>query len=149
MGYLKRGDYDCCTGLCGLTDTYLSFPRQIDMGKYCEGAGVYNLYGVMVESDEHYWSYIRPEMEGDQGQWYRFDDRENATCAMSNATAIDASFGGEEWLCVNYLYGPSGVLTRPKESRSCLLVYLRESAMDSCCMSRGYRRCPASTRRQR
>eukprot|EP00971_Amphidinium_carterae_P309433 6149142-Amphidinium_carterae.2 len=36
----------------------------------------------MVESDEHYWSYIRPEMEGDQGQWYRFDDRESTTCAM-------------------------------------------------------------------
>mmetsp|Transcript_79043 Transcript_79043/g.183377 ORF Transcript_79043/g.183377 Transcript_79043/m.183377 type:complete len:988 (+) Transcript_79043:131-3094(+) len=128
--YLKRGDYDCCTGLCGLTDTYLGFPRQIDMSKYCEGSGVYNLYGVMVESDEHYWSYIRPEMEGDQGQWYRFDDRESSTCAMSNATAIDASFGGEEWLCVNYLYGPSAVLTRPKESRACLLVYLKESAMD-------------------
>lgn len=31
--YLKRGDYDCCTGLSGVTDTYLSFPRQIDMGK--------------------------------------------------------------------------------------------------------------------
>merc|ERR1712060_19320 len=45
-------------------------------------------------------------------------------------TAIDASFGGEEWLCVNYLFGPSAVLTRPKESRACLLVYLRESAMD-------------------
>merc|ERR1712187_124122 len=73
---------------------------------------------------------IRPEMEGDQGQWCRFDDRESATCPMSNATAIDASFGGEEWLCVNYLYGPSAVLTRPKESRACLLVYLRESAMD-------------------
>merc|ERR1712060_681927 len=128
--YLKRGDYDCCTGLCGLTDTYLGFPRQIDMGKYCEGAGVYNLYGVMVESDEHYWSYIRPEMEGDQGQWYRIDDRESATCAMSNATAIDASFGGEEWLCVNYLYGPSAVLTRPKESRASLLVYLQETTMD-------------------
>ncbi|CAK0880704.1 unnamed protein product, partial [Prorocentrum cordatum] len=128
--HLKRGDYDCCTGLCGLSDTYLGFPRQIDMAKYCEGAGVYNLYGVMVESDEHYWSYIRPEMEGDQGQWYRFDDRDNVTCAMSNATAIDASFGGEEWLCVNYLYGPSGVLTRPKGSRACLLVYLREASMD-------------------
>mmetsp|Transcript_119963 Transcript_119963/g.233518 ORF Transcript_119963/g.233518 Transcript_119963/m.233518 type:complete len:1330 (-) Transcript_119963:135-4124(-) len=128
--YLKRGDYDCCTGLCGLTDTFLGFPRQIDMSRYCEGSGVYNLYGVMVESDEHYWSYIRPEMEGDQGQWYRFDDRETSTCAMSNATAIDASFGGEEWLCVNYLYGPSAVLTRPKESRACLLVYLKESAMD-------------------
>merc|ERR1712146_110290 len=69
-------------------------------------------------------------MGGDHGQWYRFDDRESATCAMSNATAIDASFGGEEWLCVNYLYGPSAVLTRPKESRACLLVYLREGAMD-------------------
>merc|ERR1712050_96457 len=129
--YLKRGDYDCCTGLCGLTDTYLGFPRQIDMGKYCEGSGVYNLYGVMVESDEHYWSYIRPEMEGDQGQWYRFDDRESSTCAMSNATALDASFGGEEWLCVNYLYGPSAVLTRPKESRACLPVYLSEASMDT------------------
>ncbi|CAE8626532.1 unnamed protein product, partial [Polarella glacialis] len=128
--YLKRGDYDCCTGLCGLTDTFLSFPRRIDMAKYCEGAGIYNLYGVMVESDEHYWSYIRPEMEGDQGQWYRLDDRENSTCAMSNATAIDASFGGEEWLCVNYLYGPSAVLTRPKESRACLLVYLKECSME-------------------
>merc|ERR1712060_773163 len=128
--YLKRGDYDCCTGLCGLTDTFLGFPRQIDMAKYCEGAGVYNLYGVMVESDEHYWSYIRPEMEGDQGQWYRFDDRESTPCAMSNATAIDASFGGEEWLCVNYLYGPSAVLTRPKESRACMLVYLKESAIE-------------------
>merc|ERR1712203_887049 len=128
--HLKRGDYDCCTGLCGLTDTFLGFPRQIDMAKYCEGAGVYNLYGVMVESDEHYWSYIRPEMEGDQGQWYRFDDRESTTCAMSNATAIDASFGGEEWLCVNYLYGPSAVLTRPKESRACLLVYLKECTME-------------------
>ena len=31
---------------------------------------------------------------------YRFDDRESATCAMSNATAIDASYGGEEWLCL-------------------------------------------------
>jgi len=128
--YLKRGDYDCCTGLCGLTDTYLGFPRQLDMGKYCEGAGIYLLYGVMVEADEHYWSYIRPEMEGDQGQWYRFDDHESSTCAMSNATAIDASFGGEEWLCVNYLYGPSAVLTRPKESRACLLVYLKESHVD-------------------
>merc|ERR1712125_118179 len=58
-----------------------------------------------------------------------FDDRENSTCAMSNATAIDASFGGEEWLCVNYLYGPSAVLTRPKESRACLLVYLKETEM--------------------
>lgn len=27
--YLKRGDYDCCTGLCGLTDTYLGFPRSV------------------------------------------------------------------------------------------------------------------------
>merc|ERR1711966_217294 len=45
------------------------------------------------------------------------------------ATAIDASFGGEEWLCVNYLYGPSAVFTRPKESRACLLVYLKESEM--------------------
>merc|ERR1712232_1329140 len=97
---------------------------------YQEGAGLYLLYGVMVESDEHYWSYIRPEMEGDQDQWYRFDDRESATCAMSNATAIDASFGGEEWLCVNYLYGPSAVLTRPKESRACLLVYLKEDAIN-------------------
>merc|ERR1711871_545530 len=93
------------------------------------GQGEYILYGVMVESDDHYWSYIRPEMEGDQGQWYRFDDRESAASAMSNATAIDASSGGEEWLCVNYLYGPSAVLTRPKESRACLLVYLKEDAM--------------------
>ena len=31
---LKRGDYDCCTGLSGVTETYLSFPRQIDMGKH-------------------------------------------------------------------------------------------------------------------
>ena len=36
--FLKRGDYDCCTGLSGVTDTYLSFPRQIDMGK-CLGFG--------------------------------------------------------------------------------------------------------------
>ena len=32
---------------------------------------------------------------------YRFDDRDSSTCAMSNATAIDASFGGEEWLCLD------------------------------------------------
>merc|ERR1712217_619750 len=92
--------------------------------------GSYILYGIMVESDEHYWSYFRPEMEGDHGQWYRFDDRDSSTSAMPSATAIDASFGGEEWLCVNYLYGPSAVLTRPRESRACLLVYLRESAIE-------------------
>merc|ERR1712187_917505 len=91
---------------------------------------VYVLYGIMVESDEHYWSYIRPEMEGDHGQWYRFDDRDSSTSAMPSATAIDASFGGEEWLCVNYLYGPSAVLTRPRESRASLLVYLQEETMD-------------------
>ena len=44
---------------------------------------------------------------------------------MSNATAVDASFGGEEWLCVNYLYGPSAVLKRPRESRASMLLYLK------------------------
>ncbi|CAJ1400550.1 unnamed protein product, partial [Effrenium voratum] len=127
--YLKRGDYDCCTGLSGVTDTYLSFPRQIDMGKYSEGAGVYHLYAIMVECDDHFLSYIRPEMEGDRGQWYRFDERENASCAVSNATAVDSSFGGEEWLCVNYLYGPSAVLKRPRESRACMLIYLKDDAL--------------------
>ena len=64
---------------------------------------------------------------GDRGQWYRFDDREagSAVCGVSNATAVDASFGGEEWLCVNYLYGPSAVLKRPRESRASMLLYLK------------------------
>lgn len=31
---------------------------------------------------------------GDRGQWYRFDERESS-CAVSNATAVDSSFGGE------------------------------------------------------
>ena len=89
--YLKRGDYDCCTGLSGLTETFMRFPRQIDMGKnlgigvhwqirglpcpnffpvphpirrYAEGGAVYHLYAIMVECDDHYLSYIRPEMEG-------------------------------------------------------------------------------------
>ena len=48
----------------------------------------------MVECDDHVLSYIRPEMEGDRGQWYRFDERESS-CAVSNATAVDSSFGGE------------------------------------------------------
>eukprot|EP00439_Symbiodinium_sp_Y106_P034128 s7598_g4.t1 len=129
--YLKRGDYDCCTGLSGLTETFLRFPRQIDMGKYAEGGAVYHLYAIMVECDDHYLSYIRPEMEGDRGQWYRFDDREagSAVCGVSNATAVDASFGGEEWLCVNYLYGPSAVLKRPRESRASMLLYLKDSEL--------------------
>ena len=38
---------------------------------------------------------------------------------------MDASFGGEEWLCVNYLYGPSAVLKRPRESRASMLLYLK------------------------
>ncbi|CAE7843473.1 UBP12, partial [Symbiodinium necroappetens] len=129
--YLKRGDYDCCTGLSGLTETFMRFPRQIDMGKYAEGGAVYHLYAIMVECDDHYLSYIRPEMEGDRGQWYRFDDREagSAVCGVSNATAVDASFGGEEWLCVNYLYGPSAVLKRPRESRASMLLYLKDSEL--------------------
>ncbi|CAE7257314.1 UBP12 [Symbiodinium natans] len=129
--YLKRGDYDCCTGLSGLTETFLRFPRQIDLSKYAEGGALYHLYAIMVECDDHYLSYIRPEMEGDRGQWYRFDDREAgaAVCGVSNATAVDASFGGEEWLCVNYLYGPSAVLKRPRESRASMLLYLKEMPM--------------------
>ena len=42
---------------------------------------------------------------------------------------MDASFGGEEWLCVNYLYGPSAVLKRPRESRASMLLYLKEMPM--------------------
>lgn len=125
---LKRGDYDCGTGLSGVTETFLSFPRQIDMGKYSEGAGLYHLYAIMVECDDHFLSYIRPEMEGDRGQWYRFDERESS-CAVSNATAVDSSFGGEEWLCVNYLYGPSAVLKRPRESRASMLIYAKDDML--------------------
>ncbi|CAE7742965.1 gpmA [Symbiodinium pilosum] len=131
--YLKRGDYDCCTGLSGLTETFLRFPRQIDMGKYAEGGSLYHLYAIMVECDDHYVSYIRPEMEGDRGQWYRFDEKEgsgtNGSCGVSNATAVESSFGGEEWLCVNYLYGPSAVLKRPRESRASMLLYLKDSEL--------------------
>eukprot|EP00434_Breviolum_minutum_P027080 symbB.v1.2.023948.t1/scaffold2232.1/size85206/5 len=125
---LKRGDYDCCTGLSGVTETYLSFPRQIDMGKYSEGAGLYHLYAIVVECDDHFLSYIRPEMEGDRGQWYRFDERETS-CGVSNATAVDSSYGGEEWLCVNYLYGPSAVLKRPRESRASMLIYAKDEML--------------------
>merc|ERR1712083_448856 len=106
-----------------------------------EADGLYALYAVMIEYDNggsqssggsqtqgRFYSYIRPEMEGNQGQWYRFaDGPTDCVHAAPNATVIDASGGGQEWLCVNYLYGPGAVLTRPKTTRAKMLVYIRIS----------------------
>eukprot|EP00397_Hematodinium_sp_SG-2012_P000800 GEMP01000801.1.p1 GENE.GEMP01000801.1~~GEMP01000801.1.p1 ORF type:complete len:1095 (+),score=286.67 GEMP01000801.1:1174-4458(+) len=134
MWHLKRGEYDPE----GIPDTYFEFPRRIDMARYVERRDDadlnFVLYAVVVEvepsvgHERRYYAFLRPEMEGDKGQWYRFDDGPvNSVHAVSNATAMDASLGGEEWLCVNYLYGPGSVLTRPKSSRACLLCYIREA----------------------
>merc|ERR1711915_453072 len=148
--HLKRGEYDPE----GLPETYFEFPRRLDMSRYVEKSDDtdlnYVLYAIIVEvepsvgghdrryvenskeqstsHDRRYYAFLRPEMEGDKGQWYRFDDGPvHSVHAVSNATAMDASLGGEEWLCVNYLYGPGSVLTRPKSSRATVLVYIRES----------------------
>lgn len=73
-----------------------------------ERDGEYALYSVMVEWESpavRHYAYVRPEMEGDKGQWYRFaDGPTDCVHAVPNATVFDASEGGQEWLCVNYLY---------------------------------------------
>ena len=80
------------------------------MAKYINEDSVldheFALYSVLVEYESNrYFSYIRPEMEGDQGQWYRFADGPvDCVHAVPNATVFDAAQGGQEWLCVNYLY---------------------------------------------
>ncbi|CAD7936792.1 unnamed protein product [Amoebophrya sp. A120] len=120
------------------------FPRVMNMAKYLdasykegreESEFEYALYAVLVEyelpqSVRHY-AYIRPEMEGDQGQWYRFaDGPTDCVHAVPSATVFDASSGGQEWLCVNYLYGPGAVLTRPKATRAKMLFYIRTKSCE-------------------
>ena len=49
-----------------------------------------------------------------------------------NRNLIDPKhFGVQEWLCVNYLYGPSAVLKRPRESRASMLVYAKDEMLRS------------------
>ena len=37
---------------------------SVSLLRYSEGAGLYHLYAIVVECDDHFLSYIRPEMEG-------------------------------------------------------------------------------------
>ena len=48
--------------------------------RYAEGGALYHLYAIMVECDDHYLSYIRPEMEGGVAE---ADERFNVVELMS------------------------------------------------------------------
>ena len=86
------------------------FPRTMNMGKYVSSAASaedpeyhYVLYAVLVEYENpaiRYFSFVRPDLEADSGQWYKFGEDIHG---VPQSTVFDSSVGGQEWLCVNYL----------------------------------------------
>ena len=106
---LKRGETE--------QQDRFDFPRTLNMAKYIHPNGNpadiddlnssdhhYSLYSVIVEYESpaiRYFAFGRPDLEADSGQWYKFADDLHA---VPQSTVFDSSVGGQEWLCVNYLY---------------------------------------------
>ncbi|KAK2196145.1 bifunctional Ubiquitin specific protease [Babesia duncani] len=100
------------------------FYKEIDLDKYCPGAGVYRLQAISVHvgsiNSGHYYAMASTEL----GQWYRFDD--DIVTRVTEYAAIADNFGGSDPDCYNY-FDPEAVVPyrRQKVYNAYILIYVK------------------------
>lgn len=133
---LKRFQYDVeRDAMMKINDRY-EFPEAFDAAPYLTDKAdktepwIYKLHGVLVHSGDlnagHYYAFIKPNKEG---WFYKYDDDKVTKATMREV--LEDNFGGE------YIQ-PNGVPHRAKggkpimrQNSAYMLVYIRESRLDS------------------
>ena len=142
---LKRFEYDINRDAMMKVNDRYEFPEIWDASPYLSEHAdrsepyIYHLHGVLVHSGDlnagHYYAFLKPTKDG---HFYKFDD--DRVTRATKREALEENFGGDYTTQVNGNVQQRNPYTRTwsaKRSMSAyMLVYIRESRLDSILMTR-------------
>jgi ubiquitin carboxyl-terminal hydrolase 7 len=142
---LKRFEYDINRDAMMKVNDRYEFPEIWDASPYLSEHAdrsepyIYHLHGVLVHSGDlnagHYYAFLKPTKDG---HFYKFDD--DRVTRATKREALEENFGGDYTTQANGNIQQRNPYTRTwsaKRSMSAyMLVYIRESRLDSILMTR-------------
>jgi ubiquitin C-terminal hydrolase len=120
--HLRRFQFDYQTGRMIKINSFLSYPSQIDLGRFLSGGGtcLYELFGVLVHHGGplggHYYTYLRGSKDL---KWYQFND--SVVKPAVESEALDSNFGGVD---------PKAQDQIVRTFSAYMLIYIRQSEID-------------------
>ncbi|KAL7419595.1 ubiquitin-specific protease ubp15 [Cryptotrichosporon argae] len=133
---LRRFEYDMeKDALVKINDRH-EFPFEIDLEEFLDESAdrsvshKYKLHGVLVHSGDlhggHYFALIKPEKDG---RWFKFDD--DRVTPVTDKEVLDDNYGGDMLNGMVPAHQRNQARTLKKFTNAYMLVYIRESELDS------------------